>query len=74
MRILYVSAFMLAGVVSAAAQQSPKPGDQKPTEPVRVPTIKCTQVCDRPVGSPNLGDKATWTNTCEMKCEPEVKR
>jgi hypothetical protein len=60
--------------VSILAQEVPATGEKKAAEPVRVPVVKCTRVCDRPLGSPNLSDRNTWTNRCETKCEPERAR
>ena len=40
-------------------------------EPIRVPVIKCTEVCDRQWNSPDTTDPSTWiTDRCEIRCEP----
>ena len=72
-RIILAAGLLLT---EALAETSvPKPEEEKEqNEPTRVPVMKCTQVCDRPLGSPNTEGQSMLKKQCETKCEPAQEK
>src|SRR4051812_43713416 len=69
MRLVFAIWIMAMGLAYASGEAKlPKADEKNLNQPVRVPVIRCTQVCDQPLGSPNTGDPNTWKAICEMKC------